>query len=346
MPIALNLAPATRQPKYLRVAEQLAQWLAEGRFNRKGRLPTETALASHFKVNRLTLRKAIGILIDKGILIKEKGKGARLPAGRATPSPAGSPLVALVMIDTYETDYNTREIRCLERELARHHYSLACAWTTTTELMLGKLPPVLSNPSIVGIILDGSALGIHHAALAARLGVPGVFLGTHALPRDIPQSKCAYEDAFAAALRWLIGAPKHHVAMIRKAEERTNYLEHRLNAVYRKTMIDQGLPQWFLTAAEIDRLPHLMAQAGATDYSIFIADADVNGNAAPLQHGKKLFMGLPERVPENLRGRIGLLEMDPTVTIAPAVALLLALIQGETPAPCFEATPPLFLPPL
>jgi GntR family phosphonate transport system transcriptional regulator len=58
-----------------RIAEVLAAEIGSGGFPPGGRLPTETALAQRFGVNRHTLRQAIGALSTAGLVSVQHGRG-------------------------------------------------------------------------------------------------------------------------------------------------------------------------------------------------------------------------------------------------------------------------------
>lgn len=58
------------------LASQLEDDIAAGRFEAHDRLPTEAALAEQFRVNRHTVRRAIGALAKQGLVRVEQGRGA------------------------------------------------------------------------------------------------------------------------------------------------------------------------------------------------------------------------------------------------------------------------------
>ncbi len=57
------------------VAEKIAQRVDKDVYVTSQKLPSEYDLAEEFQCSRLTVRKAIDLLISKNILVKEKGKG-------------------------------------------------------------------------------------------------------------------------------------------------------------------------------------------------------------------------------------------------------------------------------
>jgi GntR family transcriptional regulator len=61
------------EPRFLQIAAELADLIAKGSF--PGRLPPEAQLAERFSVSRVTLRRALGILAQEGIIRSSWGRG-------------------------------------------------------------------------------------------------------------------------------------------------------------------------------------------------------------------------------------------------------------------------------
>ncbi|MEL7523316.1 MAG: phosphonate metabolism transcriptional regulator PhnF, partial [Cyanobacteria bacterium J06553_1] len=67
-------------PLYIQIAEQLRQSVQSGIYKVDERLPAEAQLAEQFGVNRHTLRQAIALLKQEGILRIERGRGTFVTA--------------------------------------------------------------------------------------------------------------------------------------------------------------------------------------------------------------------------------------------------------------------------
>lgn len=70
-----NTTPAKPLPVYLQVAELLARQIKAGYWHEHERLPTEAELASTLKVAVGTLRKALALLAEQGVLNRVQGSG-------------------------------------------------------------------------------------------------------------------------------------------------------------------------------------------------------------------------------------------------------------------------------
>jgi GntR family transcriptional regulator len=64
-----------RVPRYLQIAHALRRRLAGNPVTRVARLPSESALASEFRVSRETLREALALLRDEGLIYSLVGRG-------------------------------------------------------------------------------------------------------------------------------------------------------------------------------------------------------------------------------------------------------------------------------
>jgi GntR family transcriptional regulator len=64
-----------RVPRYLQIADALRRRLAAQAATRVARLPSESALAIEFRVSRETLREALALLRDEGLIYSLVGRG-------------------------------------------------------------------------------------------------------------------------------------------------------------------------------------------------------------------------------------------------------------------------------
>ncbi|MEM5125947.1 GntR family transcriptional regulator, partial [Enterococcus faecium] len=62
-------------PKYKEIALALKERIVEGKHQEGSKLPEQESLAREFKTSRVTIRKAIQLLIDEGLLYTRRGSG-------------------------------------------------------------------------------------------------------------------------------------------------------------------------------------------------------------------------------------------------------------------------------
>lgn len=62
-------------PKYMVIANQLRQKIKEGEFSKNEQLPQETRLMNAYNVSRITIRKALDILVSDDLIYRVQGAG-------------------------------------------------------------------------------------------------------------------------------------------------------------------------------------------------------------------------------------------------------------------------------
>ena len=65
-------------PLYVTAYETISQWLNEGKYTAGDKLPGENILAEQLAVRRGTLRQAMLLLQEDGLIINHQGKGLSL----------------------------------------------------------------------------------------------------------------------------------------------------------------------------------------------------------------------------------------------------------------------------
>lgn len=98
-PSSSRLDPKPREPAYQQLARMLAQQIISGRSAAGSLLPEERELAQIHKVSRCTVRRALDVLQDQGLIQRIRRRGtvvAGEPSGRRWFSTAGSILAVFI----------------------------------------------------------------------------------------------------------------------------------------------------------------------------------------------------------------------------------------------------------
>lgn len=101
----MRIAPAlfktaARMPLYMGLARRLTEGLQHGHWQAEGGLPSERVLADALAVSRDTVRKALGLLCQRGLLRRVPGSGTyRAAALSAPPPPSGELACSLQRIE-------------------------------------------------------------------------------------------------------------------------------------------------------------------------------------------------------------------------------------------------------
>ncbi|WP_428949927.1 substrate-binding domain-containing protein [Streptomyces sp. cg35] len=138
---------AVRGQKARSLAEELRKGIAELRWP-AGRLPTEQALAREQGVSLNTVRRAVDLLVQDGLVYRKQGSGTYIAT--ADKAEAG-PLVGVAVPSM--TYYYPRIIGGIERELARHGAQMmlrSTDWDPATERQAIEN---LANAGAAGLLL-------------------------------------------------------------------------------------------------------------------------------------------------------------------------------------------------
>ncbi|MBN6065088.1 GntR family transcriptional regulator [Aggregatibacter actinomycetemcomitans] len=73
-----NYANANKMPRYIQIKYELQQFLAKQNWQFDKAIPSEQELAHEYGVSIGTIRKAVEVLVEEGVLIKHQGKGTFL----------------------------------------------------------------------------------------------------------------------------------------------------------------------------------------------------------------------------------------------------------------------------
>ncbi|MBN2059771.1 MAG: GntR family transcriptional regulator [Deltaproteobacteria bacterium] len=63
-------------PVYQQIKEAIKNWIIDGVYKSSQKIPSETELIKEFGVSRLTIRQAVGQLVQEGYLVSRRGKGS------------------------------------------------------------------------------------------------------------------------------------------------------------------------------------------------------------------------------------------------------------------------------
>lgn len=66
---------AIKSPRYIQVYSTVRDWIYQGSYKPGSQLPTEEELCRLFEVSRITTRKAVDMLVDEGLVVRQPGRG-------------------------------------------------------------------------------------------------------------------------------------------------------------------------------------------------------------------------------------------------------------------------------
>ena len=141
------------QPKYLQVADILRREIAEGVFRDGQTLMTEEELRVRFGVSRQTVRQAIALLEEDGLVDRRRGSGTYVRHGPRRRQ--GTPRIGV--ITTYITDYIFPSvISGIESVLNRQGAVMTLSATYNDRRIERNLLERMIGGQIDGLIIEGS----------------------------------------------------------------------------------------------------------------------------------------------------------------------------------------------
>lgn len=139
------------KPKYEQLADKLRFDLQQNKYQEGELIPSENTLQELFQLSRHTVRQAIGVLVNEGLLRKEKGSGtyvAKKETERKRPKTIG-------VIMTYLSDYIFPSIiRGIEQELSQHGYSLLLGTTNNNHQKEKECLQQMIEQQVDGLIVE------------------------------------------------------------------------------------------------------------------------------------------------------------------------------------------------
>lgn len=100
------------EPAYLQLANILRQSVATGRLRPGDQLPSESQLCERYDVSPMTVRRAINLLADQGVVVAEQGRGTFVK-----PVAMGAAAFQLAELQTLLSDPDRTSVRLLETRI-------------------------------------------------------------------------------------------------------------------------------------------------------------------------------------------------------------------------------------
>ena len=144
------------KPKYLQVADSLRREIVEGSFRDGDTLCTEEILRMRFQVSRQTIRQAIALLEDDGLVERRRGSGTYVRHGPRRRQ--GLPRICV--LTGYITDYISPEIISgIERVISERGAVMTLSATRNDPAVERALLERMMEGQIDGLIAEGCRTG-------------------------------------------------------------------------------------------------------------------------------------------------------------------------------------------
>lgn len=293
--------------KYRILADKLREDLNRNGGQQSRKLPTEQELVKRFHLSRQTVRHALRLLEEEGLIRRRQGSGS-YSTGLTSSAPSRQVAVVTSFIDDYIFPAVLHDVSAVlaERGFSTAVYSSENQVSKERELLLRLL-----DEPICGLLVEGAktALPSPNMDLYARLrqaGVPMAFLhGGFGEAADVP---CVAEDNFGGGYRlgqYLAEQGHREIGGIFKCDDIQGL--HRYHGVL-SAVRDAGLPirdrrfVWFDTEdrRRLMEEKNLRLLAGFLESRLGDASAVVCYNDEIAYHLIQALLAMGRRVPEDV----------------------------------------------
>lgn len=163
--------------KYVQLASALRTDIRSGLFQSTGKLPTEMQLATQYQVSRQTVRQALALLAQEGLIEKRQGSGSRIFDSAVQMSGSN-----IAIVTSYINDYIFPALlQNVQSELDRNHFS-TLVYSTGNQISREReiLKTLLERP-VRGLLVEGVKTALPNPNLdlyrrIQNMGIPIVFL--------------------------------------------------------------------------------------------------------------------------------------------------------------------------
>ena len=211
------------QTKYQSLVNYILEQKNTGMLCPGDKLPSENELSERFQISRQTVRKALSVLEEEGIVRRIKGSGTYLHSGNRGIA-EGKNTIALVT--TYVDSYIfPKTIQGIESALFESGYSVQISFTNNTlEREKSILQDINGREDIAGVIVEGTKSGLPnpniplYRQLMAKK-VPVVFINTFYPELDVPHVSLNDVSAAEKAVNYLIAKGHRDIGAILKLDD-------------------------------------------------------------------------------------------------------------------------------
>ena len=142
-------------PKYQFIADSLRSEIENGQYSSKQLLPTEQLLCQRFQISRQTIRRALSVLEEEGLITRRQGSGSHLRERTEKTAPLNC---AVAVVTTYINDYIFPNILQGMETVLTANSSAPLLFATQNQISTERkiLQTLLTMKPLDGVLVEGS----------------------------------------------------------------------------------------------------------------------------------------------------------------------------------------------
>lgn len=238
--------------KYLQLSNILTEKIQNGTYPLGSKIPTEIELSDAYHVSRQTVRQALSVLVDKGLINKKQGSGNRVISNGLD-----SNIRRIAIIASHTNDYIFPAVlHDIQTVLSLNSYSSQIISTHNKVCLEQEALQFVINQSFAGVLVEGVKTALPNPNLAVyqrfeKENIPLVFF--HGGYDELKYAVCVTDDNFTGGYqltRYLISKGHTCIGGIFNSDDMQG--RHRYQG-YVTALHDAGLPVpddkllWFST---------------------------------------------------------------------------------------------------
>lgn len=244
-------------PKYQTVADSLRSEIINGLYSDKQILPTEELLCQRFQLSRQTIRRALSVLEEDGLIVRRQGSGSHLR------KPTGSDAAlscTIAVVTTYISDYIFPSMLQGAEGVLTANGSVPLLFTTQNRISTERkiLQTLLTMKDLGGVLIEGSKTALPNPNLdlyqkLTEQGIRLVFInGVYPEMSGVPSVLADNYGGGRMLVEYLHKKGHRNIAGIFKSDDMQGLLRY---SGYAEALRNLGLPPedgqiyWYNTEA-------------------------------------------------------------------------------------------------